>query len=460
MRRQLQAVLDAVARVPLWVLTVLGVLVRVLADVVVPASGVPLYEFGVIAGNATTGRGFSYFASAPPRILIDEARSGTPLPSAFMPPLHTFVVIAAHAVADRLGTGPLGVVWGIRAANLVLAVLLLWAVARLVAVAASPRAARFAVLGCALYPSLVYQATQVSASNTYLPVEVGLLATALGLRREVRAGRLAVAGLLGAALGLLRAEAVLLLMGVAVWLVVFAGRGHLDRRHRLRVATVLLVLALAPAAGWAVRSSVVFDRPTATLTSTAGFNLWVGNRDEASGSHKGYTVPAPLAARLAALPPTPDYELRRDAVFADAAREDVAADPGRAAVRTAKKFGMVLGTDPYDERSRSPAYLACYGLLVLLGVPGAVRWWRERRRDDPGDRSADAVLLGGWLVLSLVVPTVFFVLARYRLPLELGLLMGTAVLLAHGSRLSDRPPPCGRPEGPRATPAGGPVRSR
>lgn len=437
-RPRLRTLLDAVARVPLWVTITLAVLVRLAADLVVPAADVDLYEFGVIAENVTGGRGWSYFAAGPGGVVIDDAHVGVPLASAFMPPLHTALVVAASALAGGGGGGPAGVVWLVRAANLALAVLLLLAVHRLVSRVASERAARFAVLGCVLYPVLVYQATQVSASNTYLPVEIGLLAVVAGLARRVRPGPLVAAGLLGAGLGLLRAEAVVLLVAIAAWLVAFAGGGWLGRRARVGVAAAFLVAALVPAAAWAVRSSAAFDRPVLTLTSTGGFNFWIGNHVGATGSQKDYTLPAPLAARLAALPPGPDYEPRRDAVFAEAAREYVAADPVGTLARDGRKLSMMVGIDPYDERGRSPAYLAGYAALVVLGVPGAMLWRREAPRR-PRGRSADALLLGGWVLLSLAVPTVFFALARYRLPLELGLLMGASVLLARVSLRPVRP---------------------
>lgn len=43
------------------------------------------------------------------------------------------------------------------------------------------------------------------------------------------------------------------------------------------------------------------------------------------------------------------------------------------------------------------------------------------------------------MVFSLAVPVVFFALARYRLPLEMALVVGAAVLLAHHSSRSGDP---------------------
>jgi hypothetical protein len=100
-------------------------------------------------------------------------------------------------------------------------------------------------------------------------------------------------------------------------------------------------------------------------------------------------------------------------------------------LRDGKKLLMMLGVDPYDDRSRHPVYLMAQAMLLALGLGGAVTWWRDNSGTKRTFRRAHATLLGGWVALSLAVPVVFFALARYRLPLELVLVVGSAILLAH-----------------------------
>jgi len=325
----------------------------------------------------------------------------------------------------------------VRLINLVLACVTMVGLARLVTLMCSARAARLAILGFAIYPAFVYQATQVSASNAYLAVEVTLLAQCALLARRVTPGRLLLVGLLAGVLALLRAEALVITAALAIWLAYFAGGGELRRRGRLVVAAAFLGIALLIPAGWLVRNSLAFDRPIATIATTGGFNLWIGNHPGASGSQKDYSVPPPLAARVAALPASPDYEMRRDAVFAAAALEEMAAKPLETVGRDCKKLLILLTIDPYDPRSLSPAYLGSYAALVVLGGAGAIIWLYRESRDRDG-RKAYVALLGGWLALSLAVPTVFFALARFRLPLELILLMGAAVLVAGWAQRTGR----------------------
>lgn len=175
---------------------------------------------------------------------------------------------------------------------------------------------------------------------------------------------------------------------------------------------------------------MLFDRPVITITTTGGFNLWIGNHPGATGSQKDYALPDSLASRISTIPPSRDYELDHDAVFAEAAREEIVANPSGTLLRDGKKLLMMLGVDPYDDRSRHPVYLMAYAMLVALGLCGAVAWWRDKNGTERNARRAHATLLGGWAVLSLAVPIVFFALARYRLPLELMLVVGSAILLA------------------------------
>jgi hypothetical protein len=428
----------ALSEAPLVILIAIGLLARVVADLAFPASGVNLYEFGVIAKNIDMGRGFAYFAATPSGVGVDHAHTDVPLPSAFMPPLYTAAVFVAFAGARQLDASPDAVVWFLRLINLGLAAATMFGLARLVGLVASGRAARLAVLGFAVYPTFVYQATQASASNAYLAVEVWLLALCAALATRVSIGRLLAAGVLAGLLGLLRAEAGLLLVALAVWLTCFAGAGQLRFRRRLAVGAAFLSVALLLPGGWLVRNSMLFDRPVVTITTTGGFNLWIGNHPGATGSQKEFTQPGSLAVRISAIPPSTNYELDRDAIFGKAAKEEMLANPVGTMLRDGKKLLMMLGVDPYDDRSRNPVYVVGYGMLVALGVGGAVTWWRDNGGTKRDARRAHAMLLGGWVVLSLAVPTVFFALARYRLPLELVLVVTSAILLARVGARSER----------------------
>ncbi|GAA4772836.1 hypothetical protein GCM10023200_01500 [Actinomycetospora chlora] len=414
------------ARVPLAVSLALLVVLRLAAGLVLDPGDVDLYEFGVIARNWVNGDGYSYFSLTPTGVVEGYVPGATYVPGAFMPPAYVVVVAGATLLARALALGPEGVVWIVRVVNTLLAAVGLLGLAVLVRTLAGPAAARVACLVLAVLPTFVYLATQVSAANLYLPLETWLLAGLAVLAGGATWRRLlAVAAGLGL-LCLLRSEAVVLIPLVAVWAAVFARPLVADRRSRLAVAAAVVVVAAVLPAAWAVRNSAVLGEPVVTTATTGGYNLWIGNHPGASGSQKDAAPPPDIEARLAALPVTRAYEADRDAVFREAALDHIAGDPVGTVLFDARKLLAQVTVDLSDPRSTNPVYLGSYLVVAVLGVWGWVRWWR--RSADPEAR-ARVWLVAGYVVTSLAVPAVFFALARYRLPLELILVVGAALLL-------------------------------
>jgi len=400
-RQRVAALLDRPDRL-LVVALLLTVAIRVVAVAATDAASVDTYEFGVMGKNLEVGRGFSYFAERPDGLVEpdDFAHEGTPLPSAFMPPVYVGIVAGAlETTASDLTAIRL-----LQGLNVVLALATAWLVFAIATRLADRRAGALAALAYACYPPLVYQATQVSASNVYVPLE--LLAILLFLRiaapRPSTRAVVAAAGLLGA-LALLRSEAVALLLLAAVWLWFVVERGA---RTRL-VALFLVVGALLPAA-WVVRNSIVLDRFVPTITTTGGFNLYIGNHEGATGSQKEFDDD--LEPRAARIPASDSYEVERDELYMDAAVDSMTEDPLGTIARDVKKLGMLLTADFYDSRSKNPVYFASWLPLLALGAYGLATY-RGRR--------PVRALLYGYIGFSVLIPTVFFTLARYKLPLEL-----------------------------------------
>ncbi|MDD7940889.1 glycosyltransferase family 39 protein [Actinomycetospora lutea] len=403
------------------------VVLRVAAGLVLDAGDVDLYEFGVIAAHWVDGDGFSYFTATPAGVVAGVVPGGTPLPGAYMPPAYVVVVAAATALARAMELGPDGLVWLVRAANILLAGAGLLAISVLVRSLADARTARIACLLFAVYPTFVYQTTQVSASNLYIPLEIGLLAGLSVLAGAATWRRLVVVGVGLGLLCLMRSEAVALIPLVAIWSALAARPLTSDRRSRLTVAAVVVVVAVALPTAWAVRNSMVLGEPVVTTTTTGGLNLWSGNHEGASGSQKDAEPPPDLQARLAALAPSRAYEKERDDVLLDEAWDHIAADPGGTVLLDVRKFVMQVTVDLTDPRSTNPVYLGGYLLVAVFGVWGWGRWWRRAAGQDARARRW---LIVGYAVTSLAVPTVFFALARYRLPFEVVLVIGTALFLA------------------------------
>jgi 4-amino-4-deoxy-L-arabinose transferase-like glycosyltransferase len=413
---------------------VAGLLLRLVAIALVDADGVNLHEFGTIGHNLVGGHGYSYHAVAPDgRIQTDGSRgdgsllTGPRLPSAFLPPAYTAVVAVAISLTDSHAA----TVQLLQLVNLMVAAAATVVVHRLGSLLGGRPAGVGAAWVFALYPPLVFAATQASAVNLYLPVQLlaVLCLVEAAVRRGVRAT--VTAGLALGVLCLFRSEAVVLVPAAALWLLLT--RRHL-RRGRVLVATGLLVaVAVAVPSVWIARNTVVFDRPVLTITTSGGFNLWIGNHDGATGSQKWYETPPDTEAAVRAVPVTPAYEVDVDRVYLGEALRSAADQPVATLVRGAVKLAMMLGADPYDPRSLHPLYLGSWALLLALGVAGliAARGRRPVRR-----------LLIGLLAVSLVVPVVFFALARHRLGVEVVLVvLAGAVVARYAARFAARPGP-------------------
>jgi hypothetical protein len=425
------------AGVALPVVVGAGLCLRVVADVVAGADG-SQYEFGVIAQNVAEQRGYSYFGADGSGDVAVYRDGTTPLPSAFMPPAYTLLVAAAHIVTTSAEAST-RVVQG---ANLVLAGIAIYLFARLLRYLFTVQVSILGAAFVAFYPPLVYASTQVSASNAYIPVEIALLLLLAHLTTHAPWARVVTVGLLLGLLTLLRAEAVLLVPLVALWCLRYAVQE--SRQRAVGVAAVVLATAMVLPVGWLVRSSLALDAPVTSITTTAGYNLWIGNHEGASGSQKvlfvrseGDLAQADAGRRLRTIAPSASYEVARDDVYLDAALSYVRTHPGETVLRDLKKLGMLLVGDFYDPRT-SPLTVAANVVLLAGGL-----WGLARTRLG----GAHLVLLGGHVALGALVATAFFTLERYALPLRLVLAVFCAELLG---RLVVHP----RPGPSRSRPAG------
>jgi len=434
---RLPRLLGALVRLPVVTVVAAAIVVRLLAGVAFTAADTDVYEFGWLAENIVDGHGYTYFTDTPQgRVEPTRPDSTDRLASAFMPPGYTYLTAAGAAV----GGSHDGTVWAVRALNALLAaagVVLIDSLGRRLV---GRPAARLAAVGFAFYPALVYAATQVSAANLYLPLEMGLLLLLIRAGRLPSWRRWAEAGLFLGALCLVRAEAVAVVPLATAWLLWTASKAGVTRQVGLRLGAVFVAAAAALPGAWLVRNSLVLGEPVATITTTAGLNLWYGNHDGASGSQKNIAVPERLRGEISRIDAGDAFELRRDEVFRREAFESMARDPIGTAWRDVKKAGLLLGADVNDRRNLNPFYLGSYAVLAALGVAGFVQWWRRR---DPGDTVR--WLVAGYLAFSVVVPVVFFALARFRLPIELLLLVFAGAWLSPRVPGAATAPPAGVP---------------
>jgi len=263
-----------------------------------------------------------------------------------------------------------------------------------------------------------------------------LLASTFDRRR----GRF-VLGLVVGLLMLTRGEARLLALVLGAWLI------SARRVDRVVAYSVGLAVVLLPVL---VRNVVVAGEAVLT-TSQAGTNLYIGN---ASGSNGAY-VPlvsgrgdarfeAEDARRLAegaAGGPLDAGEV--SAYWRDRALNDMAANPPKAAMRFARKGTLALSrtelADTDDLRHAASTSIVLklgpgFALLLGLAAAGIVVAGRSERQ-----ALRVPALLGATQWFALVL---FFVSARYRLPLALALTPLAGLALASWPRVRERRAAC------------------
>jgi hypothetical protein len=423
---------DLLRRWGLLAALLLGVTLRLGAVALTEPHDVNAYEFGIIGRNLAEGRGYSYFSEQDDgSVVVDGRHDGRPLPSAFMPPAYTYTVAGAIEVTDDRSDA----IRLLQLLQVALGGLSIYLMYRLASEVGGPVAGAVAAIGYAGYPPLVFQVTQVSASNLYLPVELALLFVLVRASRAPTTRRVVAAGLLLGGLCLLRSEAVALIGLAAAWIWWVARvRGT---PHRVRLAGLLAAVALVLPGAWAVRNSVIFDRPVVSLSTTAGLNLLTGNHDGASGSQKRVEWPPALDIRLERLPATDDYELQHDQVHLDLVIEHIRSNPLDTVALDVKKLAMMLTLDPYDHRTTNVPYVGAWFVLLALGLVGLRQMSRVR-----GDRPA-FVLLVGYGLFGLLIPTAFFALARYKLSIEVPFLVFAGLAIANRLGATTGDPPAG-----------------
>lgn len=341
-----------------------------------------------------------------------------------MAPLYGYFLAAIYAVQGLLGWEGPGLVFGLQA-------LLGAATAGLTALLGGRLGGRVgaAVAGLlgALYPvAVLYDAKLLSVTLSTFLATLGALGAA-ALWDRLRAGRAAGALALGVGLALgLATEArgnLLISLPPLLLLLAWAGRGA--RSGRWAVALFALGLALPLGLAWAHNARA---GSPALVSVNGGVNLYRGNNpwfvDEAV---EPFRLPAErdalakrsqLIASIASDRPLSPRE--SDAYWTGRALDHWQADPLRYGALFLRKTVQVLGWEEISDNidhehllreSRALGWIPpLYGPMVALGLVGlALRLRQGRLRED-----APLLLL---LVTGVASVALFFVVARYRLPL-------------------------------------------
>ncbi len=359
----------------------------------------------------------------------------------FMGPLYPHVLAAVYAVA-----GPS--LDAMRALQVVLSVATVPIVHCLGRAFGGPRLAMVAAGACALYGPLVYY----SVSLLYPTITVFLAALLLLALHRAAANRsfgwTVAAGLTLGVFALGRGNILLFAPAAFFWLVAAWGRPFEPTLRGVR-AGLPAGLTLAAATFLAVLPATIHNLRTGDptlLTTNGGLNLYIGNGPMARGGHE---TPVLTVRREDGSVETITADLQKDvecrteaelvtgrpmsytevsSFWFDRTIEHVTANPGSALRLLAMKFVHFWSTyeipqiEHFGYFRRMSMVLSgpalTFGILGPLALVGMAMAWRERRR---------------WALIYLFVGiycaavVMFFVLARYRLPIVPGLFLFAAL---------------------------------
>jgi hypothetical protein len=295
-----------------------------------------------------------------------------------------------------------------------------------------PRAAVIAGVLAATYPMLWINDGQLMSESLYIPLVAGLLLAAYQLYERPTVGRALALGALVSLAALTRGEAVLFFPLLVVPLVLGFRRLPLLRRAALcGVAGVAGALVLAP---WFLFNLSRFE-VTSTMSSSPGSVMLSSACDRAySGDLVGYYSFECLVVPVSELDPVPadaDKSVDDAALRATAQRyvsDNLGELPRVAAFRVGRIWELyrplqnVNLNDISESRGRfaSEAGLVMYVVLMPLAVAGV---WVLHRRDLP------VTPFLGLAVTASVVAALTFGVTRYRVPVDVGLVVLAALAI-------------------------------
>jgi 4-amino-4-deoxy-L-arabinose transferase-like glycosyltransferase len=374
-------------RLVLWVAAVL----RVASIFVVRSYLHPnAWEFGEIANNIRAGLGNTI-------LMPDGARA----PSAFMPPAYSYLLLGLFKLGGDRAIG-----WLFLAlVQAGLGVLLVYIIYRTALLLAERRVAILAAILVAVYPTQVYVCNEFHSINFYMVL--GAAAVFFLTRYVERTGAwsdIIAAGFCMGFLILFRAEAPALLLLYAAILV-----GRRGRKALVPTAAFLVIACLC-VAPWTLRNYIVFGQ-FVPVTVSAGYNLWVGNNPEASGSqHAALTYSDDLSRALAQVQQDRDYQINSDRVFERSAVYFALSQPGAEARLVLRKLRIFFIFDPAHEKGSRPIYWVPSVVLSIFAAYGALRRGRRVMRKDLFPVVS--------ILFAVAVSTAVFALPRYKIVID------------------------------------------
>ncbi len=356
-----------------------------------------MWEFGIIARNIVSGKGFWL-----------KTLANVPVPSAFMPPAYEYFLAGMFRIfGDRTFTYVL--IQLLQAASCVLLVYLVYRTSELLF---GESVALLSAWLTAFYPPFIYMCTEMHPISFYIALSLAVVFYLYRfLEKGGGRGDLVLSSILLGILLMFRAEALALIFLFSGIVLLRSGNGQKFRNAAIYF--VLPVLCLVP---WTVRNYHLFHR-WVPITTSGGLNLWYGHNPDATGSQRhawpdGTVVqPRPeLVSLIFQIPADGQYEIALDQLYRQQALTFIRTHPMRELQLLGNKFLYFWVFDFNHPKARNPLYWVPSFGLVLLWAFAALRHRESALREH--------LLFTTSIFFAMAVCLALFVLPRYRMVVE------------------------------------------
>lgn len=352
-------------------------------------------EWGVIVERVAKGDGYSYYSVSENNKIISSADEGDPIPSAYMPPGYVLFLLP---FVYTFGKGMLIV-------QILQSILGSISCVFVYKVAKHHTKSHIAFISSMLlsfYPSHIYLSTQISSGNVYIPILlVGIYLVYQFTENKKRTYLIGSAILFGF-LSLSRAQMILLVPVVAIWIIYEMGWA---KRYMSIAFVATSVMVLSP---WMVRNYMVFDK-VIPVAQSSGYALWRGHNLGTRGAWND-SASVELKNSLDQIKRTKTWEASKDSVYLKYALDTIYENPVRSLKLAGLKFmymwGYFWGVGVGYPGVKSPLYYLPWFTIELFFIIGLLHSFKNWN---------DYVLIYAIIYVFTLVGMTFLVLPRYRL---------------------------------------------
>lgn len=371
---------------------VIGIIARIIYAIFFTDLTIDYYwEYGELAKNILNGKGYSlfYWSNGSLQHLADGTNN--PLPSAYMPPLYSILLIPFILIKEVLIRNVL-----LLLSHIAIQVITTKYVYKITDKYFSTKVGLTAVWIFCLLPEFIYS-TSTWGVTTLFHLQIILLVYFLSVKEfETNKQKVLYISLLFISMIYLRAEA----LGLAF--VFLAYIFIKDNKKTALSIAFILVVSWVP---WVLRNYIVFERIIITTTNS-GLNFHRGNNEYYPGSWGGKKI----LSKRQSLSRYKDFEVRMSEYHFDQALKSIENNSARTIYNIGSKFFHFWVFFSRDERTDNVFYYVPWFVLLSTGLIGLYRSSGKLKK---------IMLL--YLIYTTVIVMIFFALPRYQTMMKITL---------------------------------------